>query len=248
MVGRLLILLWTFAFFCLSIFSQSPKEQPNVQGKTVASSKVSDAVATTPTIDGLVIAVEDGDTITVQSADRTIYLVRLQAIDAPEFKQDNFKNSKKSLSSLVLNKNVKVIVVTKDTDGKNIGTVWLDGSDIGLIQLEKGMAWHYRRFAYEQAPNVRKQYADAQTKAQSDVVGIWSEKKPIPPWVFRGDLVEPTKSSSAAQSTRSAAPPPPGRKYILGPMGGCYYLAEDGHKVYVKDKSRCQATTTVDKP
>jgi endonuclease YncB( thermonuclease family) len=246
MVGRLLILLSIFAFCSLSTFPQSSPERSSVPRKTLEINKSTDGNLTPPVIEGRVTDVEDGDTITVQGADGTIYPVRLQAIDAPEFKQDNFKNSKKSLSALVLNKDVKVIVVTKDADGRQIGTVLLDGRDIGLIQLEKGMAWHYKRFAYEQTPEARKQYADAQAKAQAETVGIWDEKRPIPPWVFRGDVmtVAPTSNSR----TITPANPRPDRKYILGPMGGCYYLADDGHKVYVKDKSRCAATATETKP
>lgn len=247
MVGRFLILLTIFAFCSLSVFPQSSQEQSSVPGKNSEVNKNLNGNAGSPVIEGRVIAVEDGDTITVQGADGAVFPVRLQAIDAPEFKQDNFKNSKKSLSSLVLNKEVKVLVVSKDADGRQIGTVWVDGLDIGLIQLEKGMAWHYKRYAYEQTPEARKQYADAQTKAQADQLGIWDEKRPIPPWVFRGDVMTAPPKNTSNLVTRPSATHPD-RKYVLGPMGGCYYLADDGHKVYVKDKSRCTTGTGDSKP
>lgn len=247
MVGRFLILLSLFTFCSLSMFPQSPQVQSSVPSKSPEANMNFKGNGGSSVIEGRVTAVEDGDTITVQGSDGTEYTVRLQAIDAPEFKQDNFKNSKKSLTSLTLNKNVKVIVATKDVDGRQIGTVWVDGLDIGLIQLEKGMAWHYKRYAYEQTPEARKQYADAQAKAQADTLGIWDEKRPIPPWVFRGDVmtVAPRGNSKAVERPTTSYPD---RKYILGPMGGCYYLADDGHKVYVKDKSRCAAATSETKP
>lgn len=247
MVGRLFFLLLIFVSCSFFLFPQSPQERSSVPGKTLEVDQGLDRNAAPPMIEGRVTAVEDGDTITVQGADGSVYPVRLQAIDAPEFKQDNFKNSKKSLSALVLNKDVKVIVVTTDADGRHIGTVWLDGLDIGLIQIEKGMAWHYKRYAYEQTPEARKQYADAQAKAQADTLGIWDEKRPIPPWVFRGDVMTVSPKSNSNSVTRPTTTHP-NRKYVLGPMGGCYYLADDGHKVYVKDKSRCSATASETKP
>jgi endonuclease YncB( thermonuclease family) len=249
MIGRFSVLFTALVLGSFSIFPQTTNVHKRGSGNTLYINKTEKPKGIAEEIEGRVVTVEDGDTISVQLLDQTVVTVRLQAIDAPEFKQDNFKKSKNSLSALVLNKNVKVTVAAKDDDARLVGTVFVDGRDAGLIQLEKGMAWHYRRLAYEQTPEVRKQYADAQAKAQSNVVGIWSEKRPVPPWVFRGDIsASPPPRIDPVEVTRSAPPPPPDRKYILGPMGGCYYLADDGHKVYVKDKSRCIATPAEDKP
>lgn len=248
MLGRILVLLAVLALGSFAINAQAPAARTKGSGKSVTINNGETPKAAPETIEGRVMEVEDGDTMTVMRPDQTTVTVRLLAIDAPEFKQDSFKRSKKSLSELVMNKDVTVNVVTKDSLDRLIGTVLVDGQDVGLLQLEKGMAWHYLRFSYEQTADARRQYAESQAKAQSDGVGIWKEKRPIPPWVFRGDLAVAPRPSSPAQFTGSSAATPPDRKYILGPMGGCYYLADDGHKVYVKDKSRCAAASTTTKP
>lgn len=248
MLRRTFILLAALALSSFSIFAQSPDTQKNGSGKDANINRGQTQMSVAELIEGRVVTVEDGDTITVQRPDQSKVTVRLLAVDAPEFKQDNFKKSKKSLSDLVMTKDVTVKVISKDSLDRLIGIVLVGGQDVGLLQLQRGMAWHYLRFSYEQTAEARRQYAESQAKAQAAGVGIWDEKRPIPPWVFRGDPLEAPRSTSAAQYDRSAVPPPPDRKFILGPMGGCYYLADDGHKVYVKDKSRCAAASTTTKP
>lgn len=58
--------------------------------------------------DGRVIAVQDGDTITVLAAGNQQVKVRLAQIDAPEKAQDFGKVSKQALSDLVSGKQVTV--------------------------------------------------------------------------------------------------------------------------------------------
>ena len=49
------------------------------------------------TIEGLVVGVADGDTITVLDQQKNTYKIRLQGIDAPEKKQAFGEKSKQSL-------------------------------------------------------------------------------------------------------------------------------------------------------
>lgn len=245
MFGRLLVLLAVITCGSVLIFPQTPQSEKNGQDNNVRGKK---SKAIPESFEGRVFSVDDGDTFSVRRPDQSVVTIRILAIDAPEFKQDSFKKSKKSLSDLILNKNVNVTVSAKDSQDHLIGTVFIDGQDVGLLQLEKGMAWQYQQVANEQTAKVRKQYSDAQAKAQSDGVGIWDEKKPIPPWVFRGEQAVPVVESVEVPATRAAVAPPPGRKYILGPRGGCYYLADDGHKIYVKDKTLCAGSETATKP
>lgn len=206
-------------------------------------------------IEGRVVTVIDGDTIAVQTADRSLRDVRLQGIDAPDEKQDHFKKSRKNLVELLLDKDVNVVVHKKDQKGIYIGSVYLGGRDIGLLQVEWGMAWHYKHFAYEQTAENRKRYAQAETKAKEDRLGLWGEKSPIAPWIARGEskplepvtlrtvaapAVIPAVSTKAGTSANTSA----NKKYQLGPRGGCYYVSESGRKVYVKDKSLCSGSKT----
>lgn len=226
-------------------------------------------------IEGKVVSVENGDTIIVQvDADVPLtYLVKLQAVDAPDIGQPYYENSRNALSKLVYKKEVEVVVNTIYDKGMVIGTVFRDGRDIGLGMLEKGFAWHYKRFAYQQPSSDRKSYADAQDYASTAGLGLWSENRPTPPWIFRGENPAGTSASAPATSAKGVAASPSGtairssavtptsapaastsgtsnsgRKYILGPRGGCYYVSSGGGKVYVKDKSRCGVSQSGAKP
>jgi len=53
------------------------------------------------TLDGRVVSIHDGDTITVLDASRKQHKIRLAGIDAPELKQAFGTRSKQNLSALV---------------------------------------------------------------------------------------------------------------------------------------------------
>ena len=57
---------------------------------------------------GRVVAVADGDTITVLGADRQQHKIRLQGIDAPERTQPFGERSKQSLSRMVFERDVRI--------------------------------------------------------------------------------------------------------------------------------------------
>ncbi len=60
------------------------------------------------TIIGRVVAVADGDTLTVLDVNNTQHKIRLSGIDAPEKKQPYGQRSKQSLSDLAFDKQVSV--------------------------------------------------------------------------------------------------------------------------------------------
>lgn len=94
------------------------------------------------TLQGRVVAVTDGDTVTVLDADNTQFKIRLMGIDAPEKKQAFGSKSKESLSSLVFNKQVTIEYSKHDRYGRTIGKIIVDGVDANLEQVKVGMAWH----------------------------------------------------------------------------------------------------------
>ena len=59
-------------------------------------------------ITGKVVAIEDGDTVTVLNDNRRSYKIRLKGIDAPEKGQDDGKQSKKPLSEKIYGQRVDV--------------------------------------------------------------------------------------------------------------------------------------------
>jgi endonuclease YncB( thermonuclease family) len=64
-------------------------------------------------------------------------------------------------------------------------TVYVAGKDVGLAQLDAGLAWWSRNYANEQSPQERLEYEIAEKKAYVDRIGLWQEKNPMPPWEWR---------------------------------------------------------------
>ena len=137
------------------------------------------------TITGRVVGVADGDTITVPDADKVQHKIRLAGIDAPEKKQAFGNRSKESLSALVFDKMVEVVTSKRNRYGRQIGKVLVNGRDVNLVQVERGMAWFYRQYQREQSPNDRKLYEAAEDAANAEKRGLWRDADPVPPWDFR---------------------------------------------------------------
>lgn len=137
------------------------------------------------TLQGLVVGVSDGDTVTVLDTSNTQWKIRLMGIDAPEKKQDFGQKSKQSLSNIIYNKQVTVEYNKKDKFGRTIGKLTVDGVDANLEQVKLGMAWHYKHYQREQSESDRIAYAEAEKKAMQDRIGLWQDDKPAPPWDWR---------------------------------------------------------------
>lgn len=136
-------------------------------------------------ISGRVVGVADGDTITVLDSTNSQHKIRLAGIDAPEKKQAFGNVSKKSLSDLVYGKQVKVEWQKQDRYGRTVGKVLVNGIDVNLEQLNRGMAWFYRKYKNELVVEDRLSYLHAEEAAHSNRVGLWADKEPTPPWEFR---------------------------------------------------------------
>jgi endonuclease YncB( thermonuclease family) len=141
--------------------------------------------ANAKTIEGLVVGVADGDTITVLDQQKNTYKIRLQGIDAPEKKQAFGEKSKQSLQDLVHRKQVRIEYDKEDKYGRIVGKVTVDDVDVCLQQLVLGMAWHYKKYQNEQSVSDRALYSETELKSQSLKLGLWSDDTPMPPWEFR---------------------------------------------------------------
>lgn len=137
------------------------------------------------TIEGLVVGVADGDTITVLDQQKNTYKIRLQGIDAPEKKQAFGEKSKQSLHDLVHRKQVRIEYDKEDKYGRIVGKVTVDDVDVCLQQLVLGMAWHYKKYQNEQSVSDRALYSDTELKSKSLKLGLWTDDTPMPPWEFR---------------------------------------------------------------
>ena len=127
-------------------------------------------------LSGKVVSIHDGDTITLLQ-DKQQIKVRLFGIDAPELKQPYGKKSKQFLANLMAGEVVEVNENGKDRYKRTIGTIYLNGADINAQMVENGYAWAYRKFS--------KKYTAQESRAKKQGLGLWRDKEPTPPWVFR---------------------------------------------------------------
>jgi len=148
------------------------------------------ALAHAQSLNGMVVDVADGDTITVQTHQGQ-YRIRLSGIDAPEHDQPFGEASKHHLEQLVLNKTVRVESERSDAYQRLLGKVWVRPADCpscpltldaNLGMLTVGLAWWYRYYRDEQSPEDQGRYEFAEFEARAKRVGLWRDPDPTAPW------------------------------------------------------------------
>lgn len=137
------------------------------------------------TIEGRVVGVSDGDTITVLDSTKTQHKIRLAGIDAPESRQAFGQVSKKHLSNLVFSRDVTLDCGKTDKYRREVCVVMVDGQDANLAQVKAGMGWWYRKYQKEQTAQQRADYEGAEAFAKAGKVGLWQDADPVPPWEWR---------------------------------------------------------------
>ncbi len=134
---------------------------------------------------GKVAGIADGDTLTLLDASHRQHRIRLDAIDAPEKSQPFGQRARQSLAQLAHGREAVADCPKVDRYGREVCRVTVDGVDVGLEQVRRGLAWHYVRYAHEQSPHDRVEYAHAEEKARGERAGLWSMRDPTPPWDYR---------------------------------------------------------------
>lgn len=132
-----------------------------------------------PGLSGKVVAVQDGDTLTLLTPAKKQVKVRLHGIDAPETRQPFGNASKRSLSDLAFGREVRVESKGKDRYGRMLGHVYAGDSWVNREQVSKGMAWHYRQYSDDPL------LSGAEAEARHARRGLWQEAQPVPPWKWR---------------------------------------------------------------
>ncbi len=136
-------------------------------------------VALAETIEGKVIRVADGDTLTVL-VDRRQVKVRLAEIDAPELGQAFGTRSRQSLADMCARKLAVVADHGPDRYGRTIGRVTCEGVDANAEQVRRGMAWVYVRYAPKDSPMYT-----LQSEARIEKRGLWADPRSAAPWDWR---------------------------------------------------------------
>ena len=136
------------------------------------------APAWAETLAGKVVRVSDGDTLTLL-VDRKQVKVRLTEIDAPESKQAFGQRSRESLAQMCAAQAAVVQSSGRDKYGRVLGRVQCQGIDANAEQVRRGMAWVFDRYVTD-----RSLYA-LQNEARAGHVGLWVDKAPTAPWIWR---------------------------------------------------------------
>jgi endonuclease YncB( thermonuclease family) len=139
-----------------------------------------------------VVRIVDGDTIQVIDSNGIKFKIRLLGIDTPELKQRFGYESSLSLKKIIDGKSV--IIISKPEKNKPytlgrykriIGKIILNGKDINLEMVQKGMAWHYKKYIKSQNVEDRQSYNNAEQDARLNKIGLWSDVNPVAPWEWR---------------------------------------------------------------
>ncbi|MDH4091353.1 MAG: thermonuclease family protein [Cyclobacteriaceae bacterium] len=143
------------------------------------------SVTTDKVIKGKVVKVIDGNTFQVKGEDKQMHKILLMGIDSPELEQEFGREAKKFLEKLILGKTVTLDFKGTDRFGNPLVDVRIDGTKDPRIELLKeGLAWTTEN----NPPANLEQY---RSSAQLRNKGLWQQRNPIPPWIFRkekGDL------------------------------------------------------------
>lgn len=140
---------------------------------------VNSSLAQAP-VQGKVIKIVDGDTYDILLANNTTKRIRLEGIDAPERGMRFYKSAKNHLAGLCFGLRVTIKPTGKDRYGRTLARTYLPtGKEIGLLMIEAGYAWHFKKYSTDM------QLANTEIIAQKRRAGLWVDKKPISPWDWR---------------------------------------------------------------
>ena len=120
------------------------------------------------------VRVVDGDTIKIVENGRNVS-VRLWGIDAPELAQSFGKESRDFLHSRCAGARVAIARKGKDKYRRILGIVFCNGENMNEALVRNGFAWAY----------LRRKYVPLMESARKERRGLWSERNPIAPHLWR---------------------------------------------------------------
>ena len=132
-----------------------------------------------PPVDGKVVKITDGDTLTVLDGSKVQHKIRLAGIDAPEKGQPFGTKARENLAGKVFGQAVHVEVIDADRYRREVGRIYLGKRFINAEMVADGFAWRYPQY---DKPG---EFTAAETDAREHHRGLWADKDPVPPWEWR---------------------------------------------------------------
>lgn len=136
------------------------------------------------TLNGRVVEVEDGKTMTIENTGRRVK-VALKLAEPPAKDQPFADIARQHLSGLVLGREIAVSYTGLGADALLLGRVFCDNRDIGLQMIRDGVAWFDQSSESELNDAERRVYLDSEEAARNEHRGIWQDAAPIAPWEWR---------------------------------------------------------------
>jgi micrococcal nuclease len=159
----------------LTTFAAATAMTPPTLTKTFLASAVailcSAAMAVAMEYRGTVVAIPDGEAITVQH-DGALETIRLHGVECPDKVR---VRARQYLSKLVLGKHITVVALDRDTQGRAIADVFLpDGEMLNGELIRVGLAWT-DGMSYAM-------FSDLEDEARAAKRGMWSNgSRPVAP-------------------------------------------------------------------
>lgn len=230
--------------FATALLSGCRSSSPRLTGESDGGGIAQAEVESTGTFEGKVVAVADGDTITVLRGHDSVK-VRLYGVDAPE-SGDAFSNvSKRFTSEMVFGKTVRVEGADQDRYGRLIARVTLaDGRGLSQELVRSGCAWWYRRYAPSDGELDR-----LEAEARLARRGLWSDPNPVPPWESRaarrsgGDEGKSSEPRGLVDVPAEGAPVIGNRRSMVYHRRDCpdYARVSEKNRVPFKDQAEAEA-------
>lgn len=137
---------------------------------------------------GLVVQVDDGDTVVVLQPDKGRFVIRLTDIDAPEVRHGKSRpgqpfgvTAKRKMEALVLGRPVRADCYAQESYERSVCRISVNGLDAGAELVKAGLAWIPNQKRYVRDPGIR----ELSALAQRGKIGLWSGSAPVAPWVWR---------------------------------------------------------------
>jgi len=131
-------------------------------------------------LEGQVVAVADGDTLTILDSSKQQHRVRLSEIDAPEKGHPLGTRAKQALSDLCFGRVAELRDTSADRYGRVVGAVYCDGRSANAELVRQGMAWVYVQYARKGS-----ELFAMERDARDAKRGLWADPNPVPPWEWR---------------------------------------------------------------
>lgn len=124
-----------------------------------------------------ILRISDGDSFQVRVGDSS-FRVRMHGVDAPELDQPYGRQSRYCLKEILSVAPIRLQEEYKDPYGRMVATI-LDenGQDLNERAVRRGCAWAYVHYSSK--------YSHAERQARKERLGLWEERNPIPPWMWR---------------------------------------------------------------